>query len=80
MAEGRVLEIQTMLVCCKTESKEKTKANPWPASPTEICTENTLSIAVSSFKVVVLSDIATGIIANSEGHLEMSSVCDILKS
>lgn len=69
MAEGRVLEIQTMLVCCKTESREKTKVNPWPASPTEICTENTLSIAVSSF-IVVLSGIATGVIANSEGHLE----------
>lgn len=52
VAKGRVLEMQTMLLCCKTESNERTEPNPWPATPTEMCTDNALAIAVSSFKLV----------------------------
>lgn len=47
--------MQAMLLCYKTESNERTEANPWPATLREMCADNAFPTAVSSFKLVTFS-------------------------
>lgn len=72
--------MQTMLLCCKTESNERTEPNPWPATPTEMCADNALAFAVSNFKLVAAFSVDSSSQILDHLFWNYLHICSILKS